>query len=359
MNRATSLYLDLTRFFAALVVFLGHVSSQRLTGGLFWQFGPFMSHAVTVFFVLSGFVISYATDKRETTALDYGISRAARIYSVAIPALILTYLLDASGKYFNSDYYSIICGYKNTCQPFFYLFCVFFVNQIWFMNALPGSDLPYWSLGYEVWYYIIFGTFLFSQGKWRWFGVFALTALVGPKIVSMFPLWLFGVIAYRFCARGRLRPVGGLALWAGSLAIWVGYEIWARRHGRWMEPRFALLRREELPQDYLVAALFALNLVGFHASSAWLGPVLSPFARPIRWLAGATFTLYLLHMPISQFLSTIVPWPPHAAATRIVIFGGTLCLVFIVAALTERRKDVWRRMISWVARRTALLGEAA
>ena len=42
MNRATSLYLDLARFIAALVVFLGHVSGQRLTGGLFWQFGPYM-----------------------------------------------------------------------------------------------------------------------------------------------------------------------------------------------------------------------------------------------------------------------------------------------------------------------------
>ena len=117
MNRATSLYLDLARFIAALVVFGGHVSGQRLTGGLFWQFGLYMSHAVTVFFVLSGFVIRFATDQRETTAHAYGISRAARIYSVALPALAATFILDSIGHHIHPDYYSARWGYESTGQP--------------------------------------------------------------------------------------------------------------------------------------------------------------------------------------------------------------------------------------------------
>ena len=346
MNRATSLYLDLARFIAALVVFGGHVSGQRLTGGLFWQFGLYMSHAVTVFFVLSGFVIRYATDQRETTAHAYGISRAARIYSVALPALAATFVLDSIGHHIHPDYYSARWGYESTGQPLSYLLCLTFLNQIWFLHADPGSDLPYWSLGYEVWYYVIFGVFLFHAGKWRWLALGGLLIFVGPKIVSMLPLWLFGVAAYNVCARRKITCAGGLALWAGSLALWIGYELWAQDNGRWMTPLFAVLRREELPQDFLVAFLFAINLIGFHAAADWLGPLLAPFARPIRWLAGATFTLYLLHLPISQFLTTVVPWPPTAAATRAVILGGTLALVFVVASVTERRKNAWRRGIT-------------
>lgn len=78
MNRETSIYLDLTRFVAALTVFLGHVSGQRLTGGFLWQFGPFMAEAVAIFFVLSGFVIGYVADSKENTPSVFAINRAAR-----------------------------------------------------------------------------------------------------------------------------------------------------------------------------------------------------------------------------------------------------------------------------------------
>jgi peptidoglycan/LPS O-acetylase OafA/YrhL len=56
--------------------------------------GGLGAEAVDVFFVLSGFVIGYATDSRERTPLTYAINRLARIYSVAIPALAATFILD-------------------------------------------------------------------------------------------------------------------------------------------------------------------------------------------------------------------------------------------------------------------------
>ncbi len=61
---------------------------------MFALFDTGMGHsAVVIFFVLSGYVIS-ATLRPGGTALDYGIKRAARIYSVAIPAVLLTWGLD-------------------------------------------------------------------------------------------------------------------------------------------------------------------------------------------------------------------------------------------------------------------------
>lgn len=353
MNRATSLYLDVARFTAAMVVFLGHVAGGRLTGGFLWQIAPFMSHAVTVFFVLSGFVISYATDRGENTAASYGISRAARIYSVALPVLVMTFLLDVAGRYLHPDFYNSAWGYENEGQWLSFPLCALFLNEIWFIHASPGSDLPYWSLGYEVWYYVIFGVFLFARR--RWLVLAAVVLFVGPKIMSMLPLWLLGAVAYRICARRRIARGLGFALWSASLLLWMGYEIWAHRHGRWLDPRLSWLRREELPQDYLVGFLFAVNLIGFHAASDFFAPVLQPFARPIRWVAGATFTLYLFHLPIAQFLTTIMPWQPSALATRVILIGGTLVVVFAIAALTERRKNAWRRGIAWLIQRPSAL----
>ncbi|MGH9810841.1 MAG: acyltransferase family protein, partial [Terriglobia bacterium] len=92
-----SIYLDLVRFCAALCVFLGHASGQRFSGGYLWHFDELRHDAVTVFFVLSGFVIAHVTNTSEQTPREFFINRAARIFSVAIPALALTYALDAVG----------------------------------------------------------------------------------------------------------------------------------------------------------------------------------------------------------------------------------------------------------------------
>ena len=90
LSSGLSLYLDLFRFFMALVVLLSHASSKAYTDGLTWRAYPFSQPAVLGFFVLSGFVIAYVTARRERDGLSFTISRIARLYSVVIPALLLT-----------------------------------------------------------------------------------------------------------------------------------------------------------------------------------------------------------------------------------------------------------------------------
>lgn len=111
MNRQTSLYLDLVRFLAAVAVLVSHLCGQRFTGGLLWQAEPYVDEAVDVFFVLSGFVIGYVTDQREATAKSYAIARLARVYSVALPALVTTFVLDAIGAALRPDLYAEWWGY--------------------------------------------------------------------------------------------------------------------------------------------------------------------------------------------------------------------------------------------------------
>ena len=98
MTNGLSLYLDALRFAAAFTVFLSHYSTGRISGGLLWQFSDYGRTAVLVFFVLSGFVIAAVTDTRERSLENYALSRIARLYSVIIPAFILTALLDYLGN---------------------------------------------------------------------------------------------------------------------------------------------------------------------------------------------------------------------------------------------------------------------
>ena len=352
MNQPTSLYLDAVRFAAALVVFLGHAVGTRLTGGFLWPLSFYTGEAVAIFFVLSGFVIGYATDQREHTAGAYTLARAARIYSVALPALVATFVLDAVGRAADPGLYNGSWGYVADDKLGQFLSGLFFVNRIWWAQVPQGSNLSYWSLGYEVWYYAVFGLAAFAPGRWRWRAAGAALLAAGPAVASLFPLWLMGLGAYRLCARHPPRITQGALLYSASLLAWVGYELWAWHHGR-TTVLGASLARPELVQDFIVGACFAASLVGFRGFSPLLAGQCEPWAKPVRWVAGATFTLYLFHLPVAQCLAAICHGCWHLAPTdrvqRSIVLGGTMLAVFLAAEVTERRKDAWRRWFGRIA----------
>lgn len=340
MNKPTSIYLDLVRFTAAVTVFFGHVSGSRLTGGLFWQMGPYGPEAVDVFFVLSGFVIAYVYDTREHSLTDYAVSRFARIYSVAIPALIVTFILDAIGRTTSPGLYSESWHYVWHGRISQILHAVTFTNQIWFNNLPPGSDFPFWSLGFEVWYYVIFGVAMFTAKSWRIPAVLSVLLIMGPKVAAMFPIWLMGVAAYHLCKRIEFSVRLGATLCLGAIAAWIAYEVYVRHSGRPIGPNW--IGRPPIIQDYIIGTLFTIHLIGFRTISHIPGPLLLRLAGPIRWIAGATLTLYLFHLPLAQFIAAESPWSSHTWQTRTMVYLGVPVLVFIIAHFTERRKDIWR-----------------
>jgi hypothetical protein len=227
LNRPASLYLDLIRPVAAAVVLLSHVSFQAISGGRLRAFGPAWPQAVDVFFVLSGFVIAHVCATRERDALTYLISRAARIYSVAIPALVLTALLDGVGMMVNPGPYR---GAFQVFTPGLLARCLTFTGEKWNAHRFPGTDGAYWSLGFEVWYHAAFAAFLFVPRRWRWAAPAAVLAFIGPKVAVLFPAWLMGVATYRVCVTRRLtRGPGG--------------RCWPCRSSRWPATKRRLTRR--------------------------------------------------------------------------------------------------------------------
>lgn len=342
MKKEVSIYLDVVRFLAAMAVFVSHFSLHRLSGGFLWQAGPYGHEAVTVFFVLSGFVIAYATDTRETTASSYCISRMARMYSVAVPAVLLTALLDELGSHMRPDLYGAAWGYAQDLSFTRFFTALSFTNELWTLSIRQGSNAAYWSMGYEVPYYLIFGLALFTPAHWRIAAVALALLAVGPSIVASLPIWLLGVAAYRYCKHSRLSPRTGVLMFAGSLLAWIVYEVVATRWGRPMIEGNAFFKRHEMVQDYIVAAFFVVNMVGFNAASARLGAPLMKISGTVRWLAGTTFTLYLCHLPLAQFLLACMPWPPADPRSRVLVFFGTLAAVFLLAEFTEKRKTAWR-----------------
>ena len=125
-----SLYLDFLRFIAALAVFLDHITSYPFTKDFFWGgLGSYGGIAVIIFFVLSGYVIAYVTNTRETTAARYASARIARIYSVVLVALTITFIFDNIGSYFNPEFYTIQKVMWKPQSIEGYVSSIFFVNE--------------------------------------------------------------------------------------------------------------------------------------------------------------------------------------------------------------------------------------
>jgi peptidoglycan/LPS O-acetylase OafA/YrhL len=344
MNKETSIYLDSIRFLAALVVVAGHAGEGRLGGGVLWHFIPFGSVAVVVFFVLSGYVVDYATQMRETDGTTYTLSRAMRIGSVAIPALILTVSLDSIGRHIDPTLYE---HYYLSWDTF--VVCLAFLNESW-AHVTLGSNEPFWSLGYEVPFYVLYGVSIFASGRWRAVGLGVASLLFGPRVIALFPMWLLGVISYRISLRSVVGEHFGWLLLMSSLLVGSTILIFTQGSGTLRIDGMFDHSPLQLSEDYLFAALFAVHLIGFSAVSSrftWT----HQYARPVRWLAGATFSLYLFHFPILVFASAIISSNHYSLSYSVVSLAASVAGAFLLAELTERRKVWWQRSLLGLAKR--------
>jgi peptidoglycan/LPS O-acetylase OafA/YrhL len=86
------------------------------------------------------------------------------------------------------------------------------------------------------------------------------------------------------------------------------------------------------------------NLIGISGLDLPAPAAPGQLSRAVRWCAGATFTIYLFHLSVTQFgrpsclaSKQLADAPRHAC-------GRARTLMFAVAELTERRKQGWRRL---------------
>lgn len=67
--------------------------------------------------------------------------------------------------------------------------------------------------------------------------------------------------------------------------------------------------------------------------------------RPIRFLAGTTFGLYLLHFPLLLFFGTVIPGPADRTSHRVLVFGLTLGVAIALSHVIEQQKRPLKRAL--------------
>ena len=342
MTKETSIFLDLVRFSAALTVVFGHIGGDpKIAGSILWQFSSLANVAVIIFFVLSGYVVDYATQRRETDGVSFTSARATRILSVAVPALALTALLDSIGSAVNP----VLYAHYHSLSWDRLIASLTFLNEAWGVDLTPGSNLPYWSLGFEVPFYALYGVAIFASGARRIILLVVACLVFGPRIIVYFPMWLLGVAAIRVTGKLPIRKgIGWLLLLSSAFACLLGLTmVFFFGYGTLASGAIPEHSPDQIANDYIIAGLFTAIIIGFSAVSssfAWL----CRFESPIRWLAGATFSLYLFHYPILMFMASVAPWPHDTWIYLVALLSGSIGGSFLLAELTERRKSFWRRL---------------
>ena len=353
-----SYVLDIARSVAAIAVVLLHAkiyalgsSSVTTFDGVLYAITGCGTQAVFWFFVISGYLVG-GTVIRDVIRLGkidfrrYFINRFSRLYVVLIPALALGGVLD----YIRNETWGLNshAGFETVAS----LTGETLLGNILFLQTLMvppfGSNWALWSLANEFWYYIVFPLLLAplmirksGASRVMLFGLGVLLLLFlsirNFSVVWLFSLWCLGAVA-------RFTPVvvikSGWISWGAALGVVFAYPYLHDRLGP-----FATL---------LVGVSFAGALLTTHDVTG------APSSRRIalvKTLAGFSFSLYLIHLPILHMIASVVsqsadpflnlpPLSIQAPIAILLLFASSYAAAFLFSLLTEARTAALRDWLS-------------
>jgi len=339
MDKKTSLYLDSLRVIATVLVFVGHFSYKQFSGGYLEKVGMFPHDAVIIFFVLSGFVITYVIENKDKNIKDYFLSRFARIYSVLLPALILTLVLDIIGREFSAGNY-IHYGTYNLMEVLEKTFANgMFLQEIGNQSIRFFSNGPLWSLGYEVIYYVIFGL-LYYKGKSNKlkFGV-GLLLVVFYKVSLLFPIWLLGSFAYKLKDKNIFSKKMSYFLFITTPIVFILFK------------KFGILSFVDIPSlgysrllvgDYITGIILFINILSIRNMKLEL---LEKCSIIIKYFANFSFSIYLYHFPILIFLISILNYNTSNIYIVSCVGFGVIIICYLLSLVTERKKYIYKKVL--------------
>jgi peptidoglycan/LPS O-acetylase OafA/YrhL len=333
LNSAQKAYLDFLRALAAQLVLFGHVANYFLPDTFFAHTGGmFQSVGVNIFFLISGFLISYSVFmKRSDPSYRFGsymADRFSRIYSAYLPALVLVAIVDAlivnNPAYRWKHDYNVQTWLGNLLMlqdfPLFQALRRLGVeDHSWFVAEF-GSARPFWTISIEWWIYLLFGGVMFlvcrpADSRPRRLGVAALLFLAISAIEPAYHfvggfgrclsmLWGIGLGASWLQVKlpllqKRDRPLSPTRLFRISVAVAVAGVVFmlARLLGNHFETR-----------ELQFSLFLALSVFGVLFALAFAKPRVP---RAVGWgtgfVAAYSYSLYLTHHTFLEYASVKRP----------------------------------------------------
>lgn len=322
------------RFFAAMVVVMFHCGSEvqfpAWTGDLFKN----GYEAVSFFFVLSGFILTYVY----ASGPDPHVSRrkfwAARIARIC-PVYYLALLIDLPRLLYS------VFSVGNTAKPRFTLaaFSAPLFLQSWIPTAEDVWNGPAWSLSVEALFYLLFPFIIAPLRRCRpaWLLIAAVGAVVvigSLRAILSDPANAYPPILGEIAHFSPLLHLPQFLLGIATAALFLEGAALGHRKAEallivtslfviaifWLRSRLPVL----LASDAVLAPLYAALI---YAAAQSVGPVSNALSRQILvWFGEISYGVYILHVPLF-FLWT-------RAAERILHLSPVVAIwIFIVLLL--------------------------
>lgn len=304
------LFLDLVRGLAAQAVLLGHaviLAFPALIGQA--KFFYVQSWAVVVFLALSGYLIAGSVKRRleagTFTLSGYLKDRVARIFVPLVPLIPIVLLGDRLflGNPPKSPYIShvddglgAILSNLLMLQDNWVIQVIDRISGIELSRRSLGSAAPWWTVALEWWIYLAFGCLLaviLAKSKYRVaalaIGLFALATAVGTTLSGsmLISAWIVGAVIAWWAPRFSPRAWTTIAVVATCATI-----------------GFLMLEPGSVYRFPAVAGTSIAILAAFRASS-W--DALKRAATPIKFVAGYSYSLYLIHFSVLIWTAAVLP----------------------------------------------------
>ncbi len=330
--------------------------------------------SVMLFFILSGFVIG-RTHREPWSPLsvkNYLVKRFVRLYPIYLIAVIVSFLV-VGYSLRSKDFIAHLLFLQGTVAP------------------LVKSDLPLWSLTYEVFYYGLFlAIWRFPRAFNLFIGLSLLSAMGGLfssfiliKMMALFSFWLFGCWLARTDFNHRLILDGSGRFWlplilyvaSASSDGWLdvakhltknperfGWVLNFLGGGPLIAEVFLSVLRKRLVAwiawpAYLLAGIVAVGGIAvcfatgqYHEQPGYFGSLvfliaavvmaMKRLSAPVQsfWikfspLGGISYALYVLHMPMLFFCMTAT----RTKALIVIESLGAIVLAILLSWVLERK----------------------
>jgi peptidoglycan/LPS O-acetylase OafA/YrhL len=255
------------------------------------------------------------------------------------------------GRTINPSYYDGIDFY-NGDYLWHGLRALTFTNELWNEHIVFGSNEAYWSLGFEVPFYVIFGIYLFTTGFFRYIMTALLAIIYGPRIMLFMTVWLVGTATFYLVCSSAVSIRYPKALFLFSIAAYAVVKIVIGHDAKYAVQDLQLSSTFRIAIGYIyymtIALCIATNIIAFSrieqsAAFGW-----TPLARTIKWVAGACFTLYIVHQPLMTVVRAGYPGVVESDVASGAALVCILAVCLLLAEIGERRKTFYAEAISRV-----------
>ena len=279
--------LDGWRGVAIVMVLIEHLnlSHGRLPASWIQSVGQ---HGVTIFFVLSGYLITGKLLEPNSSLRQFYLRRFFRLSPVAWTFLLLTWAI----------------GYLSHVQmiwPMDVLACVLFVRN-YAGEIGRSSTLHFWSLSIEEQFYFVWpaALLLLGERRARWLAVGAALAAYGLLLTDP---------GHNFIG----TEIRADALFVGCfLALILQTDVAKRRFvaiAKWVAGPSILVVTYHICRGDVVPTLPECIGLGFLIASSSLGPWLKMLAwKPLTWLGRISYSVYIWNtLVLTLFVDSLKP----------------------------------------------------